>query len=148
MIVVDAGGPLVALAVFEDGLRHFEFVEFLRERKQRGLLRFDVSWIVEAVAEIDDGVERDEALRVEHGAHAIRDELMHALAFGADLHRAGEQLDDLILRELGLVGRGHRDFFERGAAGVERLNRRVLILPHGFKTFWKEALRSSRRISP
>ena len=92
-------------------------------------LRFDVSGIVEAVAEIDDGVERDQALGIEHGAHAIGDELMHALAFGADLHRAGEKLDDLILREFGLVGGGHRDFFERGAAGIEGLRGRVDLAP-------------------
>ena len=34
VIVVDAGGPLIALAVFEDGLRHLKFVKLLRERER------------------------------------------------------------------------------------------------------------------
>ena len=51
-LVVDAGGPLIALAIFENGLRHFELAKFLREREQRGLLCFDMSRVVEAVAEV------------------------------------------------------------------------------------------------
>ena len=93
------------------------------------MLRLDVSGIVKAVAEIDDGVERDETLRVEHGAHAVGNELMHTLAFGADLHRTGEKLDELILGDFGLFGRRQGDFFERRSTRVERLYRRVNLAP-------------------
>src|SRR5580704_10408484 len=54
---------------------------------------------------------------------------MHALAFGADLHRSSKKLDDLVLRHFGLFGCRYGDFFQRCAACVERLDRRVNLAP-------------------
>src|ERR1700730_1585396 len=49
---------------------------------------------------------------------------MHALAFGAGLLWACEQVDDLVLRAIRFAAGGQQQLFQRVAAGVEKLRSR------------------------
>src|SRR5579864_5239945 len=64
-VVVDAGSPLVAFAVFEDGLRHFELTQFPGERYQPRTASLHLRYVMHAVAQCKERVQRHQTLPFE-----------------------------------------------------------------------------------
>ena len=118
---VDARRPVDLFAVGEDGPGHLEFAEFTGEGEHVVVGGFALRHVVEAVAEGEEGVERDEVLIFEDGADPAGEFLMDALAVGSVLAGAGEEIDDLAGRGVGLAACGGEEFAEGVAGGVKEL---------------------------
>src|SRR6202030_3506889 len=78
-----------------------------------------------AAAELDELIEQDQPLIIEHEAHPVGQILPHLLPFWARLARPREQSDHFILRYRRLARRDPYEFSERTSAGFKELTGRL-----------------------
>src|SRR5262249_783833 len=100
---------------------HFKFAKFAGEREERVAFGFHVGNVVQAVAEDQQSVERNEALGIHDRTDAIGHGLVHALALGRTLHRTGQKVHAGVLGAFGFAGGRGQNLLEGIAAGVEEL---------------------------
>src|ERR1700733_953680 len=105
---VDPGRPVDFFALSEDGTGHLELAEFSGEDEHSATGGLSLFHVTEAIAQRDEGVERDEVLIYKHSTNSSGQFLMDSLAVGCDLGRACEKIDDGAGRGVGLPGGGEQ----------------------------------------
>src|SRR6202043_1121903 len=101
---VDPGGPVDLFALGEDGARHLELAQLAGER-EHPVGGLSLRHLIQAIAEREEGVERDQMLVFKYGTDSSSEFLMDALAIGGVLTRTCEEIDDLAGRTVrGVAG--------------------------------------------
>jgi hypothetical protein len=91
---VDPGCPVDFLTLGEDGTGHLELAELSGEGEHSATGGLSLLHVTQAIAESEEGVERDEVLIHQHGTNSSGQFLTDSLAVGCVLGRACEKIDD------------------------------------------------------
>src|ERR1700688_2499464 len=96
-ITVKPGGKRTPLARREERLRHLEFSQLAGKSQQRIDLSLSLRHLVEPIAQLQERINRNQALIIEHQSHSVGHLLTHLLAFGIALLGPGKRRYDLVL---------------------------------------------------
>ena len=102
-IGIDTGRPFRFFALGKDGPRQLKLAQFAGQREHVTGCGCTARHLVEPVAEREEGIERNQSLVIEYGAHFGRHFLAHTPAFRRDLRGSRQQLNQFALGEVGFA---------------------------------------------
>ena len=121
--VVKTGRPLAALTAGKHGPGHLEFFKFSGQRNQPIAHCFSLRQFVQAVAQREQRVERNQALTFHDRANPAGQFLPDLLTGRMGLAGSRQQRDDFALGKIGPTGRRPPQIVDRRLGRIEKLGR-------------------------